>query len=92
MIPMTFSLIYDVRQFMSEVKAYFDLVSNRIDTMNLILGYANIYIQLYVGRDELYQKIIFILVVAISLQRIFNFLRAFNRLSYIVTMLEHVIV
>ena len=92
LVPMTFALIYDIRQFISEPKIYFDLVSNRVDTVNIIIGYSNIFIQLYVGRDELYQKIIFILVVAISLQRIFNFLRAFSRLSYIVTMLEHVVV
>lgn len=66
-IPMAFSFLYDSRQFLSEPKIYFDLISNRIDFLNLIFGFVNIFVQLYVGRDELYQKIIFILVVAISL-------------------------
>lgn len=67
-------------------------MANRIDFMNIISGYLNIYLQYFVGHKELYQKIIFIIVVAISLQKVFNFMRVFNRLSYIVTMLEHVII
>ena len=41
---MTFALIYDLKQFLSEPKIYFDLVSNRVDTVNIIIGYSNIFI------------------------------------------------
>lgn len=69
--------VYDTKQFLSKPKAYFKQTANRIDFLNIVIGYLNLYLQYFVGQRELYQKIIFIIVVAISLQKVFNFLRVF---------------
>ena len=69
---------------------YFKSSCNQVDFSFIILSYVNLYVQLFVGRDELWQKIIFILVVTISTQRIILYTRVVEDLSYIVTMLEAV--
>lgn len=92
LFPLIFATIYDIKQFISKPNKYFRNVSNRIDVVFVILSFANLALQYFVGRDELYQKIIFIAVVAISAQKAVLYMRVFKELSYIVTMLEHVLV
>lgn len=63
---------------------------NYIDILNIILGYWNIYNQLYVGTLELTTKLVMIGLILVCLMKLFFFMRIIERFSYIVTMIIEV--
>ena len=84
------SFMLDATKFINNPWRYFSRVSNIVDFLNLSFGFANIGIQYFLGGNELYQKIVFLILVATTLAKYFNFLRAIRALSYLIFMLEHV--
>lgn len=87
-----YPLTYDTMQLWRVgVKEYFSEFWNYTDFAFIWLGVANVIMQSFDEPFALYNKLVFILVILMAIIKTFFFLRIFGSLSYIVTMLTHVI-
>lgn len=57
----------------------------------IVLGYLNIYMQLYVGTWDLGSKVVMIATVFVTMFKTFEYLRVVSTFSYIVTMIRAVL-
>jgi len=60
---------------------------NFIDLIHISCSYANVYLQMYGGTMEFRSQVVFIIILLTSLVKLFFFLRIFEQLTYIVTMI-----
>jgi hypothetical protein len=65
---------------------------NYVDLLHLTAGYGNLYCQHQLGTMVLVSKIVMILVVFLCLIKTFFFLRIVKSFSYIVTMIQNVVI
>lgn len=92
LIPLNLSTIYDLRQFCQDPKSYISSSSNNADLLFMISSYVNIKHQFTAGKFDIDKKIYFIIVVILSLYRMFLYMRFFKPLSYLFTMFSYVLI
>ena len=84
--------VYDWIQFgKSGPCDYFSDKWNYIDFLYIWSSIGNVYCQMFMGAFELLPKILMTIIIILALQKTFFFLRIFEELSPIVTMLTNVI-
>uniref|UniRef100_A0A7S3ILI3 Ion transport domain-containing protein n=1 Tax=Strombidium inclinatum TaxID=197538 RepID=A0A7S3ILI3_9SPIT len=86
-----YPLAYDGTQAFKQGASYLEDPWNYVDIMHISLGYVNIYTQ-GLGPLLLSSKIIMIIVVLVCLIKTFFFMRIVMSFSYIVTMIQNVII
>lgn len=91
LIPLTCTFVYEMLQFRSDPREYFKKTSNVLDSLNSFFGYANLYFQYYYNGRYVHHKIIFIIMVFCSTQKLVSLMRISPRFSYIVVLFEHVL-
>jgi len=90
LMTMLYPTIFDGNQFLKEKVEYLKDPWNYIDILHITMGFLNIYLQLNVGTMHFISKVVFIIVFLTSMIKLFFFLRIFDSLTYIVTMLVQV--
>lgn len=90
LLTMLYPTLFDGNQFLKDKTAYLLDPWNYIDIMHISMGYLNIYMQMVVGTQTFWSKVVFIMVFLTSMIKLFFFLRIFGDLTYIVTMLVQV--
>ena len=86
-----YPIYYDGTQMRKQGASYFAEGWNYIDILNISLGLANIYLQMFNGTLELASKLVLIALLMVALLKTFFFLRIVLTFSYIVTMIINVV-
>lgn len=82
---------YDGTQLCKAGLKYFYHGSNYFDIIHIVMGFLNIYMQIYVGTWDYISKIVLIIVLLTTLNKSFAYMRIFKEFSYIVTMINCVV-
>ena len=86
-----YSAFYEVAQLCRAGLLYFFSASNFIDLSYVLVGYYNMYCQLFIGTSVFWCKLIFVIVIILSLMKTFYFMKIFMDFSYVVTMIYQVV-
>ena len=86
-----YSAFYEVMQLCRSGFLYFVSASNFIDLSYVLVGYYNMYCQIWIGSSVFFCKLIFIIVIILSLMKTFYFMKIFMDFSYVVTMIYQVV-
>jgi len=84
-----YHVVYEGAQLAKKGPVYFTY--NFKDFLLIVVGYLNIYMQLYAGTWWIYSKIVLILLVTLTMFKTFEFMRVVESFSYIVTMIRAVL-
>ena len=86
-----YPLYWELSHLMIEGMQYLDSAWNYLDILHCTVGFTNAGLQYLQQPQDLCPKLALILVILISLFKLFFFLRIYDSLSYIVTMIFQVI-
>lgn len=86
-----YSAFYEIMQFCRSGVLYFFSWSNFIDLSYVVVGYYNMYCQIWMGTSRFFCKLIFVIVIILSLMKTFYFMKIFMGFSYVVTMIYRVV-
>ena len=83
LITMLYPTFFDGNQFWKDKGGYLSDPWNYVDICHITMGYLNIYMQMKVGTQTFWSKVVFILVFLTSMIKLFFFLRIFRDYTYI---------
>ena len=90
-LAIIYSTIYDfIQLYKHGLREYFSEIDNYSDQLYIWCGIANAILQSQKDPQSLECKIIMILISLLQIIKTFSYLRIFNNVSYIVTMLAQV--
>ena len=90
LVCMIYPTLFDGNQMLKQKMEYLEDPWNYIDVIHISCSYLNIYFQMYSGTLDFRSQCVFILILLTSLIKLFFFLRIFEQLTYIVTMIVQV--
>lgn len=95
LIAQSFFLLYQIVYECAQLckKGFADYIVDNIwpDCAMILLGYLNIYMQIYVGTYAFSSKIVMVATVFVTMFKTFEYLRVVSTFSYIVTMIRAVL-
>jgi hypothetical protein len=86
-VLLSYHSFYEMKQMKKQKLKYFSYTMNYLDFSFMFFGYYNIWRQLMTVKTCVFSQIVLILVILMSLLKLFFFLRIYSQLTYIVTMI-----
>ena len=86
-----YPLHYEVLQFLKLRTRYLNKAQNKLDCLQITMGYYSIYNQIKYHPLAFSSKVVMIVTIFLCLMKTFYFLRIVKKFSFIVTMLVNVV-
>lgn len=89
-LGLLYPLVYELGQLCKGCAQYFKTTKNIIDSMHVLMGYATIYTQWFLGSWHIISRAVIIFTILVTMLKTFEMMRVLLSYSYIVTMLREV--